>query len=71
MRVCTVPDCLVDADVDGGEVEVASSGGMEGAVPFVLLGLVVGGHVQVDASDGERVRTFTGSEVGERVGGLE
>ena len=71
MRASTVPDRLVDADVDAAQIGETSDGGAEGAVPFFLLGLVVRGHVQVEASYGERSRTVAGGELGERVGGLE
>ena len=55
VRASTVPDRLVDADVEAAQVAETSDGGAEGAVPFFLLGLVVRGHVQVEASYGERV----------------
>ena len=48
MRGRTVPDRLVDADVDAAQIPETSHGGAKGAVPLILLGLVVGGDVQVE-----------------------
>ena len=45
MRRFTVPDALVNADIDAAQIGETSHGGAKGAVPLVLLGSALGSNV--------------------------
>ena len=49
----TVPQVLLDADAEATEVGEGPGGGAKGAVPVVLITLIIDPHVQVEVSDGE------------------
>ena len=48
-----VPQVLLDADAEAAQFGEGPGGGAKGAVPFILVALVLDPHVQVEVSDGE------------------
>ena len=47
-----VPQILLDADAEAPQVGESPGGGAKGAIPFILVALVLDPHVQVEVSDG-------------------